>query len=134
MRPLKHMEVDVRRSGATRWPRETPCGLLQYLLARQGKPRTVYSGGVPELSRFFGIIIRMFMEIGAPHHRPHFHAAYQDANAVFALDPIECIGGELPRTQQRLVEAWAEIHRAELLQAWARLQSGRPPLKIEPLH
>ena len=102
--------------------------------ARQGKPRTVYSGGVPELSRFFGIIIRMFMEIGAPHHRPHFHAAYQDAKAVFALDPIECIGGELPRTQQRLVEAWAEIHRAELLQAWARLQSGRPPLKIEPLH
>ena len=67
-------------------------------------------------------------------HRPHFHAAYQDAKAVFALDSIECIGGELPRTQQRLVEAWAEIHRAELLQAWARLQSGRPPLKIEPLH
>ncbi len=103
-------------------------------LGRQGKLRTVYSGGVPELSRFFGIIIRMFMEIGAPHHRPHFHAAYQDAKAVFALDPIECIGGELPRTQQRLVEAWAEIHREELLQAWARLQSGRLPLKIEPLH
>jgi len=59
---------------------------------------------VPELSRFFGIIIRMFAEVGAPHHRPHFHAAYQDAIATFALDPIECIGGALPRTQQRLVE------------------------------
>ena len=56
---------------------------------------------MPELSRFFGIIIRMFMEVGAPHHRPHFHAVYQDAKAVFAIDPIECIAGGLPQTQQR---------------------------------
>ena len=88
---------------------------------------------MPEISRFFGIVIRMFMEVGAPHHRPHFHAAYQDAMATFALDPIECIGGSLPRTQQRLVEAWAEIHRDELLRDWELLQSGQPPLKIEPL-
>jgi Domain of unknown function (DUF4160) len=86
-----------------------------------------------EISRFFGIVIRMFMEVGTPRHRPHFHAAYQHATGVFALDPVECIGGDLPRTQQRLVEAWAEIHRAELLQDWKLLQSGRPPLKIEPL-
>ena len=59
----------------------------------------------------------MFMEVGAPHHRPHFHAVYQDAKAVFAIDPIECIAGGLPQTQQRLVEAWAEIHREELQQA-----------------
>ena len=88
---------------------------------------------MPEISRFFGIVIRMFMEVGAPHHRPHFHAAYQGLTAVFALDVIECIGSNLPRTQQRLVEAWAEIHQEELLRDWALLQSGQPPLKIEPL-
>ncbi len=88
---------------------------------------------MPELSRFFGIIIRMFMEVGEPHHRPHFHAVYHASAGVFALDPVECIGGDLPRTQQRLVEAWAEIHHEELLQDWALLQSGKPPLKIEPL-
>jgi uncharacterized protein DUF4160 len=66
-------------------------------------------------------------------HRPDFHAAYQDAIATFALDPIECIGGSLPRTQQRLVEAWAEIHYEELLDDWRRLQTGQAPLKIEPL-
>ena len=88
---------------------------------------------MPEISRFFGIVIRMFMEVGAPHHRPHFHAAYQDATATFALDPIECIGGTLPRTQQRLVEAWGEIHRAELQHDWDLLQSGQPPVKIDPL-
>jgi hypothetical protein len=75
----------------------------------------------------------MFAEVGAPHHRPHFHAAYQDAVATFALDPIECVGGALPRGQQRLVEAWAEIHQTELLEDWRRLQSGQQPLKIEPL-
>lgn len=88
---------------------------------------------MPEISRFFGIIIRMFPEIGAPHHRPHFHVAYQEFTAVFALDPLECITGNLPQRQQRLVEAWAEIHHDELEQDWSLLQSGRPALKIEPL-
>lgn len=88
---------------------------------------------MPEISRFFGIIIRMFAEPQAPHHRPHFHAYYQDAAAVLGIDPVELISGGLPRTQQRLVEAWAEIHKAELLADWERLQAGQPPLKIEPL-
>jgi Domain of unknown function (DUF4160) len=52
---------------------------------------------------------------------------------VFALDTIECLGGALPLSQRRLVEAWAEIHRAELQTDWDLLQSGRPPVKIEPL-
>ncbi|HLG59567.1 MAG TPA: DUF4160 domain-containing protein [Vicinamibacterales bacterium] len=39
---------------------------------------------VPEIGRFFGIIIRMFVEAGAPHHTPHFHAYYQEAVGVSA--------------------------------------------------
>jgi hypothetical protein len=88
---------------------------------------------MPELSRFFGIIIRMYMEVGAPHQQPHFHAYYQDEAAIFSLDPVECIARELPRRQRRLVEAWAELHQEELLADWARLQAGQPPLPIEPL-
>ena len=88
---------------------------------------------MPELSRFFGIIIRMFVEAGGPHHRPHFHAYYQETSAVYAVDSIDCIGGSLPRTQSRLVEAWAELHRDELLSDWELLQSGHPPVKIAPL-
>jgi hypothetical protein len=57
----------------------------------------------------------------------------KDRIESLALDPIECLGGSLPHTQQRLVEAWAEIHHAELLDDWRRLQSGQAPLKIEPL-
>jgi hypothetical protein len=61
------------------------------------------------------------------------HAYYQDQAAVFAVDTIECLGGSLPKAQLRLVEAWAEIHRAELQADWELLQSGKPPVKIEPL-
>ena len=88
---------------------------------------------MPELSRFFGIVIRMFVEVGEPHHRPHFHAYYQEQSVVLAIDTLEVLGGELPKVQMRLVEAWAEIHRAELASDWALLQSGQPPVKIDPL-
>lgn len=72
---------------------------------------------MPELSRFFGIIIRMYAEPFAPHHLPHFHAYYQETTAVYGLDPVELISGSLPLRQKRLVEAWAEMHREELMEA-----------------
>ena len=65
---------------------------------------------MPELSRFFGIIIRMFVEAGEPHHAAHFHAYYQNAMAVFTIEPIELVADGLPVRQRRLVEAWAELH------------------------
>lgn len=88
---------------------------------------------MPELARFFGIIIRMYAEAGGPHHRPHFHAYYQEEVAIYAIDSIDLIAGSFPRPQQRLVEAWAEIHREELMASWDRLQQGRAPNRIEPL-
>lgn len=88
---------------------------------------------MPELCRFFGIIIRMYFEIGGPHHVPHFHAYYQDDVAIFSLEPIALMAGRLPTRQQRLVEAWAELHQAELLEDWQRLQNGRKPFAIKPL-
>jgi hypothetical protein len=90
-------------------------------------------GALPEISRFFGIVVRMFVEAGAPHHRPHFHAYYKGGVGVFAVDDIEIIGGSLPARQARLVTAWAEIHRTELLENWEALQAGRHPAKIDPL-
>ena len=88
---------------------------------------------MPELSRFFGIIIRMYMEVGVPHHLPHFHAYYQDDVAIFSLDPVELIAGGVPRRQRRLVEAWAELHQEELLADWTLLQAGELPSPIDPL-
>lgn len=75
----------------------------------------------------------MFSEVGASHHRAHFHAYYQEHTAVFGVEPVEMISGSLPRTQQRLVEAWAELHQTELMRDWERLQLGYAPVPIEPL-
>ncbi len=88
---------------------------------------------MPEISRFFGIVIRMFVEAGGPHHLPHFHAYYQKHVGVYGVERVQRIAGLLPRRQERLVLAWAELHREELLSNWRTLQDGRPPSKIEPL-
>ena len=75
----------------------------------------------------------MFVEPGVPHHKPHFHAYYQDDVAIYGIEPLELIAGQLPRRQQRFVEAWAELHQYELIENWEKLQQGELPIKIEPL-
>ena len=76
----------------------------------------------------------MFVEVGVPHHVPHFHVYYQDQVAVFGIDPVEVIAGSLPQRQRRFVEAWAELHQPELAANWRRLQYGQRSIAIEPLH
>lgn len=88
---------------------------------------------MPEISCFFGIIIRMYVELGAPHPHPHLHAYYQNAVGIYRIDQIEMIEGSLSRKEQRLVEAWIVLHQNELLENWERLQSGELPFKIAPL-
>lgn len=75
----------------------------------------------------------MFAELGSPHHVAHFHAYYQEGVGIFSIEPVELIAGSLPMKQRRLVEAWAELHQAELTADWERLQQGRKPVPIEPL-
>lgn len=88
---------------------------------------------MPELSRFFGIIIRMYTEPNAPHHVPHLHAYYQDDVAIYDIESIAMLAGTFPRRQQRLSEAWIELHQYELIENWRYLQNGLPPDKIAPL-
>ena len=88
---------------------------------------------MPTISCFFGIAIRMYWEAGNPHHRPHFHAYYQDYAAVFAIDDLSLLGGALPERQMRYVLSWAREHRNELEENWVRLWSGRTAQQIDPL-
>lgn len=88
---------------------------------------------MPEISRFLGIVIRMFAEPSGPHNRPHFHAYCRDKSVIVALDSVEVLEGGLDRKEQRLVEAWAELHLAELRVDWQLLQAGKAPNKIAPL-
>ncbi len=88
---------------------------------------------MPEVSRFFGIIIRIFTETGVQHHIPHLHAYYQEHKATFRIDTGELLAGSLPRRQQRLVEAWIELYQDELFDNWNLADAGEPINKVPPL-
>ena len=88
---------------------------------------------MPEVSRFLGIVITMYWESRTKHHRPHFHAKYQEHEAVFSFDPVELIAGSLPIKQRHLVEGWAELHTGELKKNWELLMADTNPIKIRPL-
>ena len=85
---------------------------------------------MPEVSRFLGIIIRMFIK---EHNPPHFHAFYGDDAATFSIETGQMIQGELPRNQTALVTAWAIMHKEELIQNWNNLSEGSKAKKINPL-
>ena len=61
------------------------------------------------------------------------HAKYAEYEASIGIDDGEILGGKLPRKQLRLVQAWIELHRDELLADWELAQSGEQPYKIDPL-
>ena len=85
---------------------------------------------MPEICRFFHIIIRMYAKEHAP---PHFHAFYGDREAVFSISSGEVVEGSLPQRQERLVAAWAAIYKKELTANWESLTGGKGFNKIDPL-
>lgn len=85
---------------------------------------------MPEISRFLGIIIKMFFYDHAP---PHLHAEYQKSCAVFSLKTGLMIEGDFPTKQAAFVTAWILLHQNELLSNWDALISGMEPQKIDPL-
>ncbi len=85
---------------------------------------------MPIISRFFGIIIRMFFNEHAP---PHFHAEYAEHRAVINIRSLEVMEGKLPRRALELVLDWAELHQTELLNDWNLCQQHQQPADIDPL-
>ncbi|WP_150466058.1 DUF4160 domain-containing protein [Francisella sp. SYW-2] len=85
---------------------------------------------MPTISRFFGIIISMYWD---EHNPPHFHVRFGEYKCSVSITNISVIVGELPKKQERLVLAWAEIHQEELLQNWELCQKDKQPMQIEPL-
>jgi hypothetical protein len=85
---------------------------------------------MPEISRFYGIVIRMYYD---EHPPPHFHVAYQEAAATVQIDTLDLLRGRLPRRAQLLVLEWALAHRDELRDNWDRGERGEQMVPIAPL-
>ena len=87
---------------------------------------------MPVLSTFFGIIVRMYREMGGKHNMPHIHAEYSGDEVVVALDGTILEGG-IPKAKMKLLDAWMEIHRADLEANWKLLSNGEQFFRIDPL-
>ena len=85
---------------------------------------------MPEISRFFGIVITMNFDDHAP---PHFHVRYSGHKATFKIDSLSLDKGSLPPRAMGLVLEWAVIHREELKANWSLAETHKPLLKIKPL-
>lgn len=88
---------------------------------------------MPTISMFFGIVVSLYFIDNRKHKRPHIHVKYQDREAVISIPNGELLDGELPPAKMRLVLAWIEIHKDELMADWDLAVSGQPPFKIDPL-
>lgn len=85
---------------------------------------------VPEILRFFGIVIQMFWTDHAP---PHFHANYGSFRCAIDLHTFEVISGRLPRRAMALTLEWAAEHRVALMEDWNLCAKKQTPKKIPPL-
>jgi hypothetical protein len=85
---------------------------------------------MPELTRFFGIVVRMYFR---DHSPAHFHAEYGEYEALVEIDTLSILRGELPRRAMALVLEWAALHRQELRADWERARCGTPLESIAPL-
>ena len=85
---------------------------------------------MPEISRFFGIVIRMYFD---DHSPPHFHAVYGGTEARVAINPIAVLEGNLPRRAVSMVVEWAALYQHQLMANWQRLRDDQPAVKIPPL-
>lgn len=88
---------------------------------------------MPIISMFYGIIIRLYVLDNKHHGIPHIHARYAEYEASINIEDGEILAGELPRKQLRLVQAWIELRRDELMADWHLAAIGESPYKIDPL-
>jgi hypothetical protein len=87
---------------------------------------------MPVLSIFYGIIVRMYREIGGKHNVPHIHAEYSGDEVVVSLEG-DVLEGSIPKNKMKLLLAWIEIHKDDLEANWKILSEGDQFFKIEPL-
>ena len=82
---------------------------------------------------FYGVIIYLYFLDTKRHHLPHIHAKYQSEEAVYSIADGTKLEGTIPQNKERLVQAWIEIHREELMADWELAVNGNAVFKIEPL-
>ncbi len=82
---------------------------------------------------FYGIVVSIFYADIGRHNKPHIHVRYQGKKAAISIENSSVLAGNFPTKQLRLVTAWIEIHKEELMADWELAVSGEEPFRINPL-
>jgi hypothetical protein len=85
---------------------------------------------MPVISKFYGIVIRMFF---IRPYVAHFHAIYGDCELIVGINPLKILQGDAPRRVRAMVLEWAQQHQAELQEAWCRVGNAQGAQPIQPL-
>ena len=88
---------------------------------------------MPVISMFYGIIVQIFFFDNDKHKLPHIHVRYAEFNASIAIETGDVLAGDFSNRQLKLVQAWVEIHKDELMANWSLAVEGNSPFKIDPL-
>lgn len=88
---------------------------------------------MPVISMFYGIVIMMFFVDNKRHKKAHIHVKYQDQEAVLSIPEGEVLEGTIKSSKLKLVQAWIEIHKEDLMADWDVAVKGEHPFPIEPL-
>lgn len=88
---------------------------------------------MPAISMFYGIIVYMYCLDNKQHNRPHVHAKYQDDEVIVSIPDGAILEGSIPNSKMKLLQAWIELHKDELIADWHLAVSGQLPYKIDPL-
>jgi shikimate kinase len=75
----------------------------------------------------------MYFKDNRQHKVPHIHVKYQEHEVVVSIPEGEVMGGSIPNSKMKLLQAWIELHKDELVADWELAVSGQHPYKIEPL-
>lgn len=88
---------------------------------------------MPSISMFYGIIVYMYFIDNKQHHVPHIHVKYQGEEVVVSIPDGDVLEGGIPKPKMKLLQAWIELHKDELVADWELAVSGQQPYKIDPL-
>jgi len=88
---------------------------------------------VPAISMFYGLIVYMYFADNRQHQFPHIHVRYQEYEVVVAVPDGNVLDGSIPSSKMKLLQAWIELHKDELVANWELAVDGQPLYKIEPL-
>jgi len=88
---------------------------------------------MPVISMFYGIIVSLYFQDNRRHCCPHIHVKFQGSEAVVSIPDGNVLEGELPTGKMKMVVAWIEIHKDELVANWELAVNGQHPFKIDPL-